>query len=154
MAATIRVGKQFGKQSVSGVRNAGFSAIVQVILFMTITAILFFIGRNFLPTLYINDEKVLEIAGTLLIMAAIFQIPDGVQVTALGALRGVQDVKIPTIITFFSYWLVGIPVSYITAMYFDWGPIGVWVGLIFGLSLSAGLLTYRYHRLTTNLSII
>jgi len=153
MAATIRVGKQLGKESLSGVRNAGFSAILQVVLFMTITAFIFLIGRDFLPRLYISDELVLEIAGTLLIMAAIFQIPDGIQVTVLGALRGVQDVKIPTIITFIAYWLVGIPVSYLTAMSLHWGPIGVWVGLIFGLTLSAGLLTFRYHKLTKNISI-
>lgn len=154
MAATIRVGNQYGRRSRKGVRDAGFSAILQVIMIMTTTAFIFVIGKNFLPTLYIDDLEVINIASILLIMAAIFQIPDGIQVTALGMLRGIQDVKIPTIITFFAYWLVGIPISYLSAVIFNFGPIGVWTGLIAGLTLSAGLLTWRYHRITTDLPLM
>jgi MATE family multidrug resistance protein len=154
MAATIRVGNQLGRRNQQGVRDAGFSAVLQVIMIMTTTAFIFVLGRSFLPTLYISDQEVIEIASLLMIMAAIFQIPDGIQVTMLGALRGIQDVKIPTAITFFAYWMVGIPISYLSAIIFDFGPLGVWTGLIAGLSLSAALLTWRYHKITLALPLM
>ena len=113
---------------------------------LLVILILFIIFRHFLPTLYIEDDIVINYASTLLILAAIFQIPDGVQVTALGALRGIQDVKVPMMITFISYWICGIPVSYIAAITLGYEHIGVWIGLIIGLSVSAVLLTYRFHR--------
>ena len=153
MAATIRVGNQIGKHQYIGVKNAGFSAIIQVFVFMAFTAILFIVGRNFFPTFYIDDKEVLKIATVLMLMSALFQIPDGVQVAALGSLRGMQDVKIPTLITFVAYWIFGIPISYITAFIYDWGPIGIWAGLVFGLSISAGLLTYRFQQKTNKLII-
>lgn len=148
MAATIRVGNQLGKKDYPKLRDAGFSAIVQVTLFMFVTAILFILLRYWLPWLYISDNSVISIAALLLVYAALFQIPDGVQVTALGALRGIQDVKIPTLITFCSYWCFGIPISYLASQKFNFGPSGVWIGLIVGLSLSATLLTYRFHILS------
>ena len=146
MAATIRVGNQLGKKDYHKLQDAGYSALIQVVMIMGVTAVIFVLSRHFLPTLYIDDPKVIEYAVTLLIMAAIFQIPDGVQVTALGVLRGLQDVKIPTIITFVSYWIFGIPISYIAAFYFDLKHIGVWMGLIIGLTMSAILLTLRFKR--------
>lgn len=148
MACTIRVGNQVGQKNTEALRNAGFAAILQVIFFMSCTAVLFIFTRHFLPTLYIDDQGVLQIAALLLIWAAVFQIPDGVQVTALGALRGLQDVNVPTIITFIAYWLFGLPISYVAAFIFDYGPIGIWVGLVIGLSISAALLTLRFHRKT------
>ena len=145
MAATIRVGNQLGKKDYHNLKNAGFSAIILVAIIMTAMAFLFIAFRHFLPQLYINDPIVLNYAATLLILAAIFQVPDGVQVTALGALRGIQDVKIPMIITFISYWVCGIPVSYIAAIPMGYEHIGVWVGLIIGLTISATLLTSRFY---------
>ncbi|NNF35631.1 MAG: MATE family efflux transporter [Saprospiraceae bacterium] len=146
MAATIRVGNQLGKNDYTKMRDAGMSSIILVGMIMACMAILFIIFRHFLPTLYINDDIVINYASTLLILAAIFQIPDGVQVTALGALRGIQDVKVPMIITFISYWICGIPVSYIAAITLGYEHIGVWIGLIIGLSVSAVLLTHRFHK--------
>lgn len=148
MASTIRVGNQLGQKNFDGVRKAGISAIIQVVLFMFCVGIIFIITRHFLPTMYIDDGKVISIAAGLLVLAAIFQIPDGVQVVAIGALRGVQDVKMPTFITFVAYWVFGLPISYVAAFHFDLGPAGVWWGLVFGLSISAGLLTLRFWRLT------
>ncbi len=151
MAATIRVGNQLGKGDIIKVKNAGYSAMIQITLFMVFTAIVFILTRHFLPTIYMDDPEVISIAAYLLLAAAIFQIPDGIQVITLSVLRGLQDVRVPTIITFLSYWLLGIPCSYIFAITLDWGPIGVWVGLIVGLTVSAIFLTYRFHKLTVKL---
>jgi MATE family multidrug resistance protein len=148
MAATIRVGNQLGKRNYKKMRDAGISAIIQVILIMAVCSILFVLFRSYLPLLYIDDQNVIEIAVSLLVFAAIFQIPDGLQVTTLAALRGLQDVKVPTIITFISYYIFGIPISYITAITLGMGAPGVWLGLLIGLTISASLLTYRFNKLS------
>ena len=148
MAATIRVGNQLGKNNQLAMRSAGYSALIQVTVIMALAGLMFLMLRHELPLLYIKDTEVVSVASTLLICAAIFQIPDGIQVTAQSALRGLQDVTVPTVVTFVSYWLIGIPVSYITAITFEWGPIGVWIGLIVGLSISAVLLSRRFGRLS------
>ncbi len=150
MACTVRVGNQLGKNDLFMARQAGLSAIYQVMVFMLITALIFVIFRFFLPTLYIDDPMVIGMAASLLIMAAIFQIPDGVQVTALGALRGLQDVNVPSLITFLAYWVLGLPVSYIAAFHLEIGPVGVWLGLVIGLSTSAFLLTMRFLAKTSS----
>lgn len=144
MAATIRVGNQLGQNNTSGLYKAGMSAIIQVVLFMLIAALLFIGLRDVLPQLYIDDKAVIKIASVLLIMAAIFQVSDGIQVVALGVLRGMQDVKVPMVITFLAYWVCGIPISYIAARYLNLGPVGVWMGLVIGLTISAILLTRRF----------
>lgn len=148
MAAAIRVGNNFGEENPEGMYNAGISAVYQVTLIMFVAAILFVVFRKVLPTMYINDPEVIKIASGLLIVAAIFQISDGVQVVVQGALRGLQDVKIPTIITFSAYWIFGLPFSYLSARHWGLGPTGVWIGLVIGLSISAALLTWRFHGLT------
>ena len=148
MAATIRVGNEYGLKNNDRMKMAGMSAIVQVILFMTVAALLIFVFRTWLPLLYIDDKEVIKITASLLIMAAIFQIPDGIQVTALGALRGLQDVKTPTLITLVAYWFFGIPLSYYTALHTSIGYRGVWLGLIASLSVSSVFLTLRFLRLT------
>ena len=148
MAATIRVGNNLGRKDSLGVQRVGYSAILQVIAFMLIAAVVFVLFRNQLPLIYINDEAVITIASTLIIMSAIFQVSDGVQVVALGALRGLQDVKIPMFITFIAYWMIGIPTSFLGARYWNLGPVGVWLGLVLGLTVSALLLTRRFQRIT------
>lgn len=154
MAATIRVGNKLGKADWPGVYRAGNAAILQVVLFMTIAAILFISFRQLLPRIYIDDPEVIRIASVLLIMAAIFQVSDGVQVVALGALRGIQDVRVPALITFMAYWVFGIPISYLSAKYWSLGPVGVWAGLVIGLTISAILLTLRFQVKTKNKSYI
>lgn len=148
MAATIRVGNQLGLKDGLALRRVGYSAIIQIVIFMSLAAILFIFLRHFLPTLYIDDQEVIRIAAFLIILAAIFQIPDGIQVTTLGALRGLQDVKIPTLITFFAYFVVGLPTCFILAFYFDLGPTGIWTGLVVSLTVSAVLLGFRFNYLS------
>jgi MATE family multidrug resistance protein len=89
---------------------------------------------------------VARLAGQLLIVATLFQISDGMQATALGALRGIQDVKIPTIITFVAYYVVALPLEWVLGTYFAWGAVGVWVALAIGLSISALAMTWRFYR--------
>ena len=148
MASTIRVGNQLGKKDYSAMRDAGISAFLQVALIMGIFSVLFVLLRHQMPLIYIDDEVVIGVASTLLIYAAIFQIPDGLQVAALAALRGIQDVKKPTLITFFSYYVFGIPISYFAALHWGMGATGVWLGLLVGLFISATLLIHRFHKLS------
>lgn len=153
IAATIRVGHFYGQENRKGVYDAGMSSILQVTFFMLVGAIIFILLRNVLPTMYINDPDVIALASGLLIVAGIFQVSDGVQVVAQGALRGIQDVKIPTLITFMAYWIFGLPFSYLSANYLGMGPTGVWIGLVIGLTISASLLTLRFRRLARKKNI-
>ena len=98
-----------------------------------------------LPHFYINNHEVVELASKLLIIAALFQLSDGTQATAIGILRGLTDVKFPTVLSFLSYWLIGIPVALLLGFHFHVGPIGVWIGFWVGLTLIAILLTMRFN---------
>jgi MATE family multidrug resistance protein len=144
-AASIRVGNAMGEQSVSKIRKAGFTAIVLGATIMSLAGLTFVILNNFLPTLYIDDEAVISIASRLIIIAALFQLSDGTQAVGIGVLRGLTDVKGPTIITFIAYWLISLPVAYILGFHFELGVDGVWIGLLIGLTVSAILLTFRFN---------
>lgn len=144
-AASVRVGNQMGLKSSGGIRIAGFSAFVMVALFMSCMALLFILFKEQLPLLFNKDAEVIGMASSLLVIAAFFQISDGTQVVALGALRGVKDVKIPTAITLVAYWMIGLPLSYVFAFRFQLGVEGVWYGLLLGLSVAAVLLFLRFN---------
>lgn len=144
-AASVRVGNQYGLKSRRGVRIAGFSAFMMVIFFMSFTASCFVIFRNILPTLFNSDPEVILVSSSLLIVAAFFQLSDGIQVVALGALRGIQDVKIPTAITLIAYWIIGLPMSYFFAFKLNLGILGIWYGLFLGLTSAALLLFARFN---------
>jgi MATE family multidrug resistance protein len=148
VAATVRVGNAMGRGDKPGIRRAGFAAIIQVILFMICAAILIWAMRFIIPGWYIDDQEVIEVAAGLFLVAAIFQISDGIQVAAIGALRGMQDIWWPTIVTFFAYLCIGLPFSWISAFNFGLGYWGIWIGLLIGLTLSAILNALRFHRLT------
>ncbi len=147
MAAAVRVGRQLGLKNKPGMLRAGESASIQVVFFMTVTAAIFYVFREALPHLYIDDDAVLSIASILLIYAAIFQIPDGLQVVTLGMLRGAQDVNRPTIITFIAYWIIGIPIGVLLSFYFKIGPQGLWIGLVFGFLVASLMLQYRFRKI-------
>ena len=147
-AATIRVGNQLGRRDIPMLIKAGRSAFVMSATFMAICGLIFIMGRELLPSLYIDEVPVIKIAATLLVIAAFFQISDGLQVVGLGALRGMEDVKVPTVITLFAYWVVGLPVGYLLGFHWQFGIQGVWYGLLIGLSLSAIMILLRFHFLT------
>ncbi len=123
-------------------------------------ATLFLVGRYWFPTLYLDEQdlinqadnlEVIGIAAQLLLVSAFFQISDGLQVVILGALKGLQDVKIPTIITFIAYWVVGFPLSFYLGLYTDLESVGIWVGLLSGLTASAIMLYIRFNYMTNRL---
>jgi multidrug resistance protein, MATE family len=144
-AASVRVGNQMGLKNRDGVRMAGFSAMVMAMIFMIITAICFIIFKDDLPGLFSKESEVIRIAATLIVIAAFFQISDGLQAICLGALRGMEDVKIPTLITLIAYWGVGLPMSYLFAFKLNLGVQGIWYGLALGLALAALSLFLRFN---------
>jgi len=147
-AAAIRVGRALGKRNAEAVRQAGTSALLITAIFMGVWCITFLTANEFLVSLYLkNNPEVTEIAATLVIFAGFFQLSDGIQVTALGALRGLTDVNIPTIITLIAYWGVALPLSYVLAFTFKMDVQGVWIALSAGLTFSAVFLTIRFYRL-------
>ncbi len=162
VAATIRVGNQKGFQNFKELRRIAFSIFLLTIILDVLFAGIFLVLRDFFPTLYVdaNDVKnfvdnteVITIASKLLLVAAVFQISDGIQVVVLGALRGLQDVLIPTVITFVSYWIIGFPVSYFLGKSEVYGSFGIWIGLLAGLTSAAILLSLRFNYLTNKLII-
>ena len=160
VASMIRVGNQKGLQNYKELRRIAFSIFLLGILLAVFFALLFFIFHKSLPNIYVdlNDTanykdnmEVLSIASNLLLAAAFFQISDSIQVVVLGALRGLQDVKIPTILTFISYWVVGFPVSYFLGTEEMYGSFGIWLGLLAGLTTASVLLFIRFNSLTLKL---
>jgi len=144
-AASVRVGNHCGLKDREGVRTAGFSAFIMVLIFMGIMATCFIVFRDLLPTIFNNETEVIGISSSLLVIAAFFQLSDGVQVVGLGALRGIKDVRIPTIITLFAYWVIGLPLSYVFAFPLKLGVQGIWYGLSVGLTVAAILLFWRFN---------
>ena len=150
-AASVRVGNQSGLKNKEGVRTAGFSAFVIVMVFMGLMATSFILLRNYLPSLFTKDADVINIASSLLVIAAFFLLSDGIQVVGLGALRGVKDVKIPTVITLIAYWVIGLPMSYVFGFKLNMGVQGIWYGLSIGLTFAAILLFLRFNHVSKKL---
>jgi MATE family multidrug resistance protein len=157
VTATIRVGNNKGLMDYKNLIIVARSVFLLAIILETIFGLLFVILHNFLPHLFLNMEnvnqvienkEVIIIASKLLLVAAVFQISDGIQVVVLGALRGLQDVKVPMYITFFAYWVVGFPISFYLGKYTELKAVGVWIGLLAGLSTAALFLYLRFHKLT------
>jgi multidrug resistance protein, MATE family len=144
-AGSIRVGNAVGQKDIAETRKAGFTASLMGASIMFFSGLIFILFRNYLPTLYVSDEVVISYASSLLIIAALFQLSDGVQAVGIGILRGLTDVKIPTAITFIAYWIVGLPVGYLLGFTLELGVQGVWIGLLLGLTTSAILLTLRFN---------
>ncbi len=144
-AASIRVGNAMGEQSVSKIRKAGFTGIILGASVMSLAGLTFILLNKFLPTLYVDDEAVISIASRLIIIAALFQLSDGTQAVGIGVLRGLTDIKGPTIITFVAYWVISLPIAYVLAFKFNLGVDGVWIGLLVGLTASAVMLTLRFN---------
>ncbi len=147
-AGMIRVSHYIGKEDYKGMREAGMVAFGMVATFMFVCALVFFLLRFFLPTLYIDDPQVISLAASLLVLAGLFQLSDGIQVVGLGVLRGLEDVKVPTIVTFLAYWGLGLPLGYLLAFKMGFAEKGIWIGLFIGLTLTAGMLLYRFNRLS------
>jgi len=147
-AGMIRVSHYIGKEDYKGMREAGMVSFGLVATFMFVCALLFFVLRFLLPTLYIDDPQVISLAASLLVLAGLFQLSDGIQVVGLGVLRGLEDVKVPTIVTFLAYWGLGLPLGYFLAFTMGFAEKGIWIGLLIGLTITAGMLLYRFDQLS------
>ena len=147
-AITIRIGHELGALEFERARYAGGFGIVVCGAFMTFSALNLFVFRDAVVSLYTDDPIVQGIAISLLFMAAIFQVADGVQIGAAGALRGYKDTKLPMIINTFAYWALGFPLAYLAAVVYVMDPAYVWGGFVLGLSVAAVLLTWRYARIS------
>ena len=145
-AGGIRVGHFWGLKDKRQMMITGKTALILGGSFMALCALIFFVFPQFLIGLYTKDVEVVPIASVLLLLGGIFQISDGLQATALGILRGISDVNFPTLITLFSYWIVGLPIGYLLGNYYDMKAAGVWMGLTVGLTASAVLLCWRFFQ--------
>jgi MATE family multidrug resistance protein len=150
-ATTIRVANQLGRKDIAAMRKVGLIGFTMSGTFMGINALLLILGRKFLPGLYISDPEVIDLASLLIWIAAFFQLSDGIQVVGLGALRGMSDVKIPTVITLVAYWVLALPVGYVSGIIFKLGPTGVWIGLWTGLTAAAVMLFIRFYRISKDI---
>jgi len=162
VAAMIRVGNQKGLRNFRELRRIAQSIFVLTLLLEIVFAALFLACRHWFPTLYLDvddlanqadNTMVIGMAAQLLLVAAFFQISDGLQVVILGALRGLQDVKIPTFITFIAYWLIGFPICFYLGLFTELKSTGIWIGLLSGLTASAIMLYIRFDYLTKKLIV-
>ncbi len=151
-AATIRVGNYFGQRDIPNLKSAGYSLMALAMGIMSLWALLFIFGKTFLPSLYIDDQEVIAFTSSLMIIAAFFQLSDGLQVVCAGALRGLQDVKIPSLLIFAAYWIIALPLGYVLAFPLHLGANGIWIGLFLGLTLTATAMVFRFRSLTQKLT--
>ena len=132
---------------------AGYSGIALCVGISVFTALLLLIFPEQMVSIYTSDSIVTQIAVSLLFLAAVFQISDALQVSSLGALRGLKDTTIPMIVNLIAYWVVGLPSGYLLGITLKLGPNGLWIGLILGLSVAALLHTWRFYILSKRQTI-
>jgi MATE family multidrug resistance protein len=147
-AITVRVGHALGSGNARAARFSGGFGIAVCAVFMSCSATFMLLFRDVVVTIYTDDPSVTSIAVNLLLAAAIFQIADGVQIGAAGALRGYKDTRFPMVINTFAYWVMAFPLAYMAAVTYKAAPVYSWGAFIVGLSVAAMLLTWRYARLS------
>lgn len=147
VTATIRVGNHMGKRNYPELIRIVRSILLLVLLLEIVLAVFFVTTHQLLPTFYVNEIEVIDIAAQLLIIVAWFQLSDGLQVTLLGVLRGLQDAYVPTLLIFISYWCIGFPICYHLGQANQLGTYGIWIGLLTGLFSASILLFLRYRYL-------
>ncbi len=146
-AGSIRVSNAFGTQNFTKITAIGKSTLWTALAYGIFCAMIFVVFRNDLPLLFNQKTEVIAMASTLFILAAIFQISDATQAIGSGLLRGIKDVKVPTVLIFIAYWVLGIPAGYVLAIHFKLGAPGIWLGIIIGLSFSSIFLTTRFLKM-------
>ena len=160
VTAMIRVSHSKGMADYKNMIVVARSIFLLAIILETVFGIIFVIFHNYLPHLFLNmgdsaqyvdNQEIIGITAQLLLVAAVFQLSDGIQVVVLGALRGLQDVKIPMYITFVAYWLIGFPISFYLGRYTELKAVGIWIGLLAGLSAAALFLYIRFARISKRL---
>lgn len=160
VTAMIRVGNEKGRGDFTALRRVAVSTFLLIFLMSSLFCLFFIASHDLLPWLYLDGNapeissdvnEVVEIASNLILIAAFFQIADGLQAVVLGALRGIQDVIIPAFLIFISYGAIGFPISYYLGLNTEWATYGIWIGLLTGLILSALLLVLRFQYLSQKL---
>lgn len=151
-ATTIHVGHQLGRGDRAAGRNAGWAGIVMCGIVMAASSLVILAARAGIAATFTTDPQVLALATSLLLFVAVFQIPDGLQIGTAGALRGFKDARVPMLLNFTAYWLVGFPLAWWMGIRMGAGPNGIWSGLIAGLFTCAGLLIWRYRRISRSSS--
>ena len=147
-AGSIRVSNAFGRNDWPKISVIGKSTLIVALLYGCFCAICFAVFRNQLPKIFNDNIDVLQMAGMLIIFAALFQISDSTQAIGAGLLRGIKDVKYPTVMIAVAYWVVGLPAGYILAFVFNMGASGIWLGLIIGLTLASLFLLNRFLKMS------
>jgi MATE family multidrug resistance protein len=145
-ATTVRVGHALGRGDVGGVRRAAFAGYALALATQAVSASLLLVGNDLVVALYTRDAAVAALAATLLLYAAAFQFPDGIQVVSAGALRGLGDTRVPMFLAALAYWGIGMPLGAGLGLYLGRGPQGMWTGLIGGLTVASLLLAWRFLR--------
>lgn len=146
MAASMRIGQALGAKEWDRVRYIGFNAFGLSLGSMVVSALIFAFGGRYIAQAFVQDPEVITVATRLFLIAALFQLFDGLQVTAAAALRGISDATVPMLMCILAYWVVGLPVGYLLAFPAQWGPEGIWAGFAMGLALAAALLTVRFWK--------
>jgi MATE family, multidrug efflux pump len=134
-AAAVRVGQNLGRGDSVGARRAGWSAIMIGCGFMTCSGLVFVSFPRFIARLFSPDPAVIRVGATLLLVAAAFQLFDGLQTVATGALRGTGDTRTPMLANLVAYWFIGLPLGYLLCFRMRWGAVGIWIGLCLGLMI-------------------
>lgn len=148
MAISVRVGQAVGRRDPAAVRFAAGVGIAMALACQVVSASVMAFAPRAVAGLYTDDAQVIALAVDLLLLAAVFQLSDGVQASSAGALRGIKDTRVPMAIVVVAYWLLGFPLGWALAFAGGWGARGLWIGLIAGLSAAAALLAVRFHRVS------
>jgi len=151
VAATIRVGNQKGLKNYVELRRVAFSNFLLILIIMFTFSLGFMVFKDVLPWMFTENLEVIKMASSLLVIAGLFQLSDGLQAVILGGLRGLQDVNIPSGLTFIAYWIIGFPVCYYLGRTAGFGTLGIWIGLLTALTASALMLFLRFNYLTNKL---
>lgn len=149
-ALTVRLGQIVGSEERRRLRSVAVGGLALAACVMTLSAVIFLIGGTWLAGLFTTDALVVSLAARLLVIAGLFQIFDGLQITAVGGLRGLGDVRVPMLLTYATYWLVALPLSGFLAFRTPWGAEGIWVGLAVGLAVAAVVLGRRIWQKTAS----
>lgn len=152
-AASIRIGHAYGRNDMERIQRAGFASLMVTAALILLFVLLILGFRGFLARFYIDQVEVQDMVFQLLLIAVIFQLFDGVQAVVQGMLRGVEDVKIPSLLAFTAYWLIGLPLGYLFSEYLGLGINGIWWSLTIGLSFSALFLSFRFIRMTKKMKV-
>ena len=147
-SSMISLGYFYGEKNYEDLKKSGYANFIIVSIMMGVFGVLFILFRKELPAFYIDDPDVIILASNLIIIAALFQIPDGIQSVGLGVLRGIRDTKVPTLVTFVAYWIIAIPLCYFLGVIKNYGPIGIWIGLMMGLWIAAIFHLLRFSYIT------